>query len=132
MPIVPESRWREEYPSPVAEMDHLMHKKSGFLVRSYFNEDQFGQIIVRPGMVLALESFTNKYVPYSAVNAYGHGSSTPVGVLQDPQDCTYDEPAITVIIHGKLTEAHCYVYGTTMRGNIPDAVKTALTLIEWV
>lgn len=131
MPIVPESRWREEYPSPVADMSHLMHKKSGFLVRSYFNEDQFGQIIVRPGMVLALNS-AGKYTPYSATAAYGVGSDTAAGILQDPQDATYDEPAITVIVHGKLTEAHCYVYGATSRGNIPAAVKTTLALIEWV
>lgn len=130
MPITPPTRWREEFLPVVADESHLLHGPSNFLITNYFNEDQFGQKIVRAGLIVAQLS-DGRYTPWSAANAYGHGSLTAFGVLQDPQDVTYDTAAIAPITHGQLVEAHCYVYGATTKGSIPAAVKTALDDIQW-
>ena len=133
MPIAPTTTvHREEIQAVVAEPDHVLRDVSNLLERSYFNEDAAGQRIVRPGLVLARNSANNKYVPYSASVSYGLGSDTAVGVLETIQDCTYDEPLVSPVMHGKLIEDHCYVYGATSKGSIPAAVKTSLDDIVWV
>lgn len=133
MPIAPtQIANREEFSSVVADESHLLHLKDNFLEKSYFSENAEGEIIVRAGLILAQETNTKKYTPYSATVSYGPGSDTAVGVLQDPQNATYEEPVVAPIVHGKLIEAHAYVYGATTKGSIPDAVKTDLDDIHWV
>jgi len=132
MPISPPVRWREEFLPVVADESHLLHGPSNFLITNYFNEDAFGQKIIRAGMIVGKTS-DGRYTPWHATNAYGDLlSRTAFGVLQDPQDVTYDTVAIAPITHGKLVEAHCYVYGATTKGSIPADVKTALDDIQWV
>jgi hypothetical protein len=133
MPIAPTiTVHREEIQAVVAEPSHVSRLASNFLDKSYFNTDAAGQVIVRPGLILGQNSTSKKYTPYSAGNCYGPGSNAAVGVLEVIQDCTYDEPLISPVWHGKLIEDHCYVYGATTKGSIPAAVKTALDDIAWV
>ncbi len=110
---------------------HFDRLISNFLDATYIAADANLQKLVQPGMVLARDATTNKYVPYSAGASYGSGSSTAVAMLDEYLDITMGEVAITPIWHGKLKEAFCYVYGSAM-GTIPAAVKTALDDVEWV
>lgn len=133
MPIAPTTTvHREEIQAILADKRHVSRLNSNLLERSYFNDDAAGQRIVRPGLILAVNSANNKYVPYSASVSYGLGSDTAVGVLEVIQDLTYDEPLISPVWHGVLIEDHCYVYGATSKGSIPAAVKSNLDDIAWV
>lgn len=105
---------------------------SNWLDATYIAADSTGQKYVYPNLVVARDSSTNKYVPYNAVaGTYGTGCDTPVGVMDEFIDETLGEVSVTPIWHGKLIEAHCYLYGSAY-GSIPGAVKTALDDIEWV
>lgn len=133
MPIAPtQTMEREEVQVVVAEPDHVLRLKSNWLDRSYFNADASGMVRVSPGLIVAQKSTDYKYVPYSASVSYGLGSDTAVGVLEVIQDATYDDPAISPVVHGKLIEASCYVYGATSKGSIPAGVKSALDDIIWI
>ena len=133
MPIAPtQTVEREEVQPIVAEVDHQLRYKSLFLESAYFGTGADGSIRVSPGLILAQNSTTKKYTPYSATSSYGPDSDTAVGVLATIQDATYDDPAVTAVVHGKVIEANTYVYGATSKGSIPAAVKTALDDIVWV
>jgi hypothetical protein len=86
---------------------------------------------VYPGLVVAVDSTTGKYVPYSSGASYGTGSDTAVGVMDEFLDVTQGDEAITPIWHGKLIEVYCYVYGMAA-GTISAGIKTSLDDIEWV
>jgi len=90
-----------------------------------------GQKYVYPNMPIAVDSATGKYVPYSLGASYGAGSDDPVGVMDEYLDVTQGDEGVTPVWHGKLLEAHCYIYGAAY-GNITDAVKTVLDDITWV
>lgn len=133
MPIAPtQTMEREEVQVVFAEPDHKLTYKSLLLERSYFGAGADGTVRVSPGLILAQNSTTKKYTPYSATVSYGPGSDTAVGILPVITDATYDDPAVTAVAHGKAIEANCYVYGATSKGSIPAAVKSALDDIIWV
>jgi hypothetical protein len=123
---------REEFQVVVVEPDHVLRLPSGFLERSYFSADASGNVRVSPGLILAKNSTSLKYTPYSATVSYGPDSDTAVGILEVPEDATYDDPGISPVVHGKVLEASCYVYGATSKGSIPAAVKTALDDVIWI
>lgn len=138
MPLAPTNiANREEVQAVVVDPAHVLRLQSNWLSSSYFSTDTLGEIRVNPGLIVALDGNTGnsnqyKYVPYSASASYGPSSATAVGILEVIQFETYDEVAISPVVHGKVIEAHCYVYGATAKGSIPAAVKTALKNIIWV
>lgn len=120
---------------PIHEVKHGHHHSrllSNWLDSSYIAADgTTGQKYVYPGLVVAVDSSTNKYVPYSAGASYGTGSNTAVGVMDEFLDVTFGDEAITPIWHGGLIEAYCYVYGSAA-GTIAAGIKTSLDDIVWV
>ena len=106
------------------------------LVGSHFDKTygylttSINQRLVYEGLIVARNTITYKFVPYSAGATYGTGSDTPVGVLEHRLDVTHFDKATAPIYHGELVEDHCYVYGSNL-GVIPAAVKTALSEIHW-
>ena len=137
MPIAPTNiANREEVQAIVAEPEHVLRLDSNWLQCSYFTANAEGEIRINPGMILARNgnpvANTYKYVPYSATKSYGPSSGTPVGILEVIQFGTYDDPAISPVVHAKVIEAHCYVYGAATKGSMSAAIKTALDDIVWV
>lgn len=111
---------------------HFDRLKSRWLDSSYIAADGTTALkYVYPGLVVAVDSTTGKYVPYSSGASYGTGSDTAVAVMDEFLDVTQGDEAITPIWHGKLIEQYCYVYGAAA-SNIPAAVKTSLAEVEWV
>ncbi len=131
MPIQQRRTNREEFLEVMADREHVMMLKSNFLDRAYFLDDAALQRIVRPGMIVAKETNTKKYVPYHVSALYGVGSDTAVGILDVWQDATQEDPAVAPVFHGKVIEAHAYVFGGTL-GTVAAAIKTDLNMIEWV
>lgn len=137
MPIIV-SKQRQEFLTILADNMHFMRAmKSRFLDVTYFT-DQMGndpdrELVIPPGLVVALESSTKKYVPWNTSALYGVGSDTAVGVMDRFEiKPTHDDPVIDPITHGTLIEAHCWVYGSPLGTAIPAGVKTALDDIQWV
>ncbi len=106
-------------------------KQSNWFDRTYIPDDTAGQRYVRPGMVVAVDTDTNKYVPYNSGASYGTGSDTAVGVLDTFEILTLGDTATEPVYHGKIIEAHAYVFGTAL-GTISAGVKTDIPYIEWV
>jgi len=133
MPISPVTISNQEIREVVADRSHLLRAKSRFLDRAYFTTDSRGRVHVQPGLVVAVDSTTSKYVPYNATALYGIGSDTAVGITDDFIDLTLTgkEVGLDPIFHGKLIEAHCYVWGGAL-GTIAAGIKTDLQMVEWV
>lgn len=131
MPIAPTTTHREEILEVMADRSHMLRAIDNQLDRNYFTDDSSGQRYVRPGLVLARESTTNKYVPYNASALYGSGSDTAVAMLDKFVDVTLDDADIAPVMHGKFIEDNCYIWGGAT-GTITSAVKTSLVMIEWV
>lgn len=88
--------------------------------------------LIYPGMIVAISSVTNNYVPYNAAAAYGAGSANPIGILRDFHNCTLGDKAIEPIVHARVPAARCFIYGQAAGAyNIPVAVRTALNMIVW-
>ena len=102
-----------------------------FDAATYIAANAYGEKIVYAGLIVAVDSTSGKFVPYNASAAYGTGSDTAVGVLDEPYDMTYDDYMVEPVWHGVLIEDNCYVYGGAL-GTVPAAVKTALSAILWV
>src|SRR3990167_6217946 len=102
---------------------------SNWLDSSYIAEDSTGQKYVYPGLIVAQDTTTKKFVPYSAGASYGTGSDTPVGVMDEFLDVTLGDEAITPVWHGGVIEAHCYLYGSAMGSGL-SGVKTTLNKIK--
>lgn len=131
MPIVQTQTDREEILEVMADRRHVLRLKSNFLDAAYFTLDSSQHKYVRPGLILAQETNTNKYVPYNVSALYGVGSDTAVGVLDVFVDATLEDPAIAPVAHGKVIEAHSYVWGGAL-GTVAAAIKTDLDDIHWV
>ena len=129
MPIVTTRRHRQVL--TVVRDNHFFGGKSRFFDTSYIAANSYSEKYLYPGMVLALDSDTEKYVPYNESASYGTGSDTAVGVLSKVFDVTYDAYMVQPVVHGALIEDRCFVYGGDI-GTVPSAVKTALKMIEWV
>lgn len=104
---------------------------SNWLDSSYFATDSAGQKYAYPGMIVAKDTDTGKYVPYSGTASYGTGSDTAVGVLDTFEDVTLEDVAIAPIFHGSIVERYCHAYGGDL-GTVAAGVKTALTDIKWI
>lgn len=130
MPVIKQVD-REEFNHVLMEPHLAQRLLDNFLDASYFTEDEAGEKRVDPGLVVAQETNTKKYVPYNASGLYGTGSDTAVGVLDKPYFVTHDDVAVAPVYHGKLIEAHCYVWGVA-EGTISGTIKSALNMIEWV
>lgn len=93
-----------------------------------------GQKEVWPGLVVAQNTSTYKWVPYNVSASYGPGSdgvNSKLGVMDTFEDVTWGDQAIAPVFHGKVIERHCYVFGQPL-DSITSAVKTALPDIEWL
>lgn len=112
---------------------HFSQHKSRFFDSSYIAANAYSEKFIYPGMVVALDSSTDKYVPYSAAASYGTGSDSAVGVfaIEGAIDVTYGDKMIAPVWHAVLVESKCFLYGGAL-GTIPAAVKTALDDIQWV
>lgn len=85
---------------------------------------------VLPGLVVALNSVTNKYVPWVADASHGDGSDTAVGILNEPIDVTNWDRMVSPIYAGEAIEQNVYTEENAI-GTVPAAVKTSLTHITW-
>lgn len=107
---------------------------SNHLDASYFVEGPNGQKEVYPGLIVAKNTSSYKWVPYSAEASYGPGSDgtgSVLGIMDTFEDVSWGDQQIAPLYHGKVIERHCYVFGSEL-GDISAAVKTALADIEWV
>lgn len=104
--------------------------KSYFFDNTYAPPGTYGERYVYPGMLLALNTSTSKYVPYSESASYGAGSDDCVGILPILLDSTFQEQLVAPAIHGIAIEQYCYVYGGAL-GTVPAAAKANVPLIEW-
>jgi len=129
MPFRTERTHRQVY--DVLRDNHFSVHKSRVFDSSYIAADTYQNKYLYPGMILAKDSSTNKYVPYNAAASYGTGSNTAVGVLVDFWDMTYGDKIVAPVWHAAVREDYCFVYGGAL-GTVPAAVKTALDDIEWV
>ena len=139
MPITPFQIDRQEILEVFADRSHVLRLSSNWLARTYFGFDPNNQLerLVVPGLILAQATtgtLANYYVPYSATAAYGAGSSTAVGVLGQLVDLSWNDEAVAPVVHAKLIEANCYVYGETQAQSqtISSTIKTQLAQIVWV
>ena len=107
---------------------------SNWLDSTYFVEGANGQKEIYPGLIVAQNTSSYKWVPYSSTASYGPGSdgtNSVVGILTTFEDLTLGDQAIAPLYHGKVIERHCYVHGLAI-GSIAGAIKTKLADIEWV
>lgn len=129
MPIRTTRKHRQ--PLNVLRDNHISILESRFFDASYIAANSYQEKWVYAGVVVAEDTDSGKFVPYSVGASYGTGSDTPVGVLHETWDMTYDEYMVAPVWHGVFVESHCYIYGGAL-GTISAAVKTALTNIKWV
>ena len=111
--------------------NHFSKRESRYFdAATYIAANNYQEKWVYAGLIVALDSTSNKYVPYNASAAYGTGSDTAVGILHETYDMTYDDYMVEPVWHGVLIEDHCFVYGGAL-GTVPSAVKTSLDDIQW-
>lgn len=115
--------------------DSLVSRRaSSWLDSSYFVAGANGQKEVFPGLIVAKNTESYKWVPYNVSASYGPGSdgtNSVVGVMDTFEDVSWGDQAIAPVFHGKVIERHCYVFGQEL-DSVTAAVKTALPDIEWI
>jgi hypothetical protein len=85
-----------------------------------------GERVVYEGLMLGRRSDTYRFVPYHPSAAYGVGSDTMVGVLDERLDVTnIVEQPCTPIYAGELAKRYLYQFGANM-GTIPADLATDL------
>jgi hypothetical protein len=109
---------------------HYSPGKSRLFDRTYLVDDSNNERWVYEGLVVAVDSTSSKYVPYSSTASYGTGSDTAVGVLVERYNLTLGDKAVAPAWHANMVEDYCYIFGAAL-GSIPAAVKTSLDDIEW-
>lgn len=112
----------------------VSRRRSSWLDSSYFVEGLNGQKEVFPGLIVARNTTSYKWVPYNSTASYGPGSdgtNSQLGVLDTFEDVTWGDQAIAPVFHGKVIERHCYVFGQAL-DSVTAGVKTALPDIEWI
>lgn len=122
---------QENYHEVLVNRSHTQPGPSRMLEDAYFNTDDYNQVRVKPGLIMAINTTSNKYVPWNTAASYGPGSDTAVSLLDVFVDLTYGEVAVSGVTHAHAIEARCYVWGVADGTAIPAAVKTDLKLIEW-
>lgn len=87
---------------------------------------------VLPGLVLALNSVTNKYVPWRSDAAYGAGSDTAVGIFATQATMVLTEwnRICSPVDVGQVIEANIYTDEDDL-GVVAAAIKTDLPGIKW-
>lgn len=116
----------------LADVTHVLREKSGAVYTSYFNEDpDQNETIVPEGLIIAKRDADGRYAPYHPSKAYGDGTDTAVGILDQREFATNSDPIVDPVTHGKVIEAHCLVYGSS-RGTISDTIKSQLKGIHWI
>ena len=127
--------FRRSFLAILAVGDNFVSRRaSNFLDSSYFVAGDNGQKEVYPGLIVAQNTDTKKWVPYSATASYGAGSdgtSSVLGVMDTFNDVTWGDQTIAPIYHGKVIKRHCYVFGQDL-DSVSAAVKSALPDVEWV
>jgi hypothetical protein len=83
-----------------------------------------------PGLVVAYQSVSKKYVPWVVDARHGAGSDTAVGVLNEYLVLSQWDRMCSPLYKGELIEAFCYTEDG-LEGVIPAAVKASLTMIAW-
>lgn len=83
-----------------------------------------------PGLIVALNSATSKYVPWVTDARHGAGSDTAVGVLNEYLVLTEYDRMCSPLYKGELTQANCYTEDGD-EGVIAAGIKTSLTMIAW-
>lgn len=130
MPIRTTRRHRQ--PLTVLRDNHFSQLTSrDFDAGTYIADDSYSEKWVYAGIIVALDSTSSKYVPYSVGASYGTGSDTAVGVLHETYEMTYDDRLVAPVWHGVCIESRCFIYGGAV-GTVSNAVKSALDDIEWV
>jgi len=108
-----------------------LQRESRMFESSYLGTDALGRKLLWPGMYVAINSDTSKYVPYNGAASYGTGSDTPVGIVRGLYDMTLGDLPIAPYYAGLFKKEVCYVFGGEM-GVTPAGVQTALNLCKWV
>lgn len=131
MPVIGGPVDRQEYLEIFARRDNVVRDKSKWFSRESI-EDYVGEnweYLLYPGMILGESD--GHLVPYNSGAAYGTGSDTATGVLGQMIDVGLSDQGVAQVIHAQLIEANCYVFGSDI-GDISNAIKTDLTMIQWV
>ena len=129
--------WTSTGPRP----KQILHGKPGDerrLASKMFDKDYAQRVFppgttnkyIDPGLVLALNSATNKYVPWRSDAAYGAGSDTAVGILMEKHTLTNWDRMCTPVYDAQVIEANIYTDEDDL-GIVPAAVKSSLTHIGW-
>lgn len=128
--------WQSKGPkaNPVlASLDNLARLEDRFFDRAYYQmafPAGSSNYYAQPGLVVALNSVTGKYVPWVADASHGAGSDTAVGILIEMLELSTWDRACTPAYHGEFVESYCYTEAGAI-GSIPAAVKTDLPDIHW-
>jgi len=130
MPTIRERTHRQDF-EVMMDAHHFSIRESRLFDSSYLAANSYSERWLYKGMIVAKDTSTNKFVPYSASAAYGTGSDTALGVNIETLEMTYGDIGIAPMWHGKVREAYAFVYGGA-RGTIPAAVKTSLDDVEWI
>lgn len=130
MPVRPTYTRRQHY-EVLAIGPHTRDPNNRLFDSTYLVADANNEKWLYAGTVAAVDSTTDKYVPYSSTAAYGTGSNTPVGVFETPYDMTLGDVAVQVLIQGAVKENYCLIFGGAL-GTISGTVKTALPRLMWV
>lgn len=112
----------------------VSRRASNWLDSTYFVAGTNGQKEVYPGLIVAKNTTSYKWVPYNASASYGPGSDgtdSVLGVMDTFEDVSWGDQAIAPIFHGKVIARHCYVFGSNL-DSVSAAVKTKLADIEWI
>lgn len=83
-----------------------------------------------PGLIVALNSVSNKYVPWVTDARHGAGSDTAVGILTEYLVLTTWDRMCSPMYTGEAIEANCYTEDSAI-GTIAAGIKTSLSKIEW-
>lgn len=118
----------------------LSRLPGAFLDTSGIPADSNGDKVIEPGLILAqatggfaasdVTPSQTYYVPYNSGAAYGVGSDTAVGVLDERHDATLTDWQVAPVDRGTAYERRCYVAGGSL-GDIAAAIKTNLSGIKW-
>lgn len=112
----------------------VSRRASNWLDATYFVAGTNGQKELYPGLIVAKNTTTYKWVPYSVSASYGPGSdgvNSVLGVMDTFEDVSWGDQAIAPVFHGKVIKRHCYVFGHNL-DSVTAAVKAALSDIEWI
>ena len=117
----------------LASLDNVAELTGKFFDRNYYNLEfpsGSGNFYIMPGLIIALNTATNKYVPWVTDARYGAGSDTAVGVNVAIVELSNFDRVISPVYHGEFVEKYCHTVDDTM-GTIPASVKTNLADIKW-